>query len=337
MAAIAVVIAAGSSGQIAAIALVIGEIQVGGDIVGMNVDGSAVVHGGVLAPALAGQEVSEDVFGNEIVAGEGQCAQPERFAVVPIADLAISEGPEQQQTSYRGNGKPSDGEAVCFGPIRDEPRHHQKQANEWDIGVAICHGLRANLYQSNHGHEAAQKPEPSDGEIAAVASARDENERGDQNQCQRGRSHLPGGIELRGMRIQRDQVRRPKGFSQIADVRDHASFDAQEHAVLSQSLDGTSGSLGLHGHEHAGDGEQQERQFFQKEPSERHALRAPGLSLLTRDILVSDILVSDTRRTDSVERPVVQQQQQKRKRNYLRLAEQAERKQKGHGGISAQV
>ncbi len=99
---------------------------------------------------------------------------------MPIANLPVGEGPERQQTTNSGNGKPSSGDLACLNPVGCQPGDRQKQANERDVGIAIRHRLKAHLHQPDHRHQASQEPEPSDGKIPAIARADDQS--GDEQQ-----------------------------------------------------------------------------------------------------------------------------------------------------------
>src|SRR6266478_9632331 len=102
------------------------EIQVGGQIIRTDGERGAEVRGCLFGPALAGQKLSQRVMCDVIVLSQRQGAEPERGNVVPVANLTVSEGPQNKQIRNGGNGKPSGGKLVSFSTIGRQPGHHQK-------------------------------------------------------------------------------------------------------------------------------------------------------------------------------------------------------------------
>src|SRR5436190_16561832 len=76
-----------------------------------------------------------------------------------------------------------DGQGGCWdfafgGQIANPPGQREKDSDEWNVGVAVGHGLHANLHDSDCGNECPKKPEPADGEIRTRFPKTDDGMRG---------------------------------------------------------------------------------------------------------------------------------------------------------------
>src|SRR6266566_109223 len=111
------------------------------------------------------------------------------------------------------------------------------------------------------------------------------------------------------MRVHRGEMRWPNGLAQIARVGKQSVSEAQGKRIFDFGADSSAGALRLHGNDCAGSGEGKQGEFLDNERWE------PSLGCLVR------VLV---RRTHTAERPIIPQQQDKWKRNHLRLRYQSQ-------------
>ena len=99
-------------------------------------------------------------------------------------------------------------------PVRSAPDYHHEDSDQWDISIAIGHGLIADLHQPNDRHQRSEIPKPSCYKIWAVrALSPHQNTHPDKDEP--GHCNLPAREGVAGMGIIHCQSRGPQCFPQV--------------------------------------------------------------------------------------------------------------------------
>src|SRR6185436_2756628 len=85
----------------------------------------------------------------------------ERDAGLPIEQLVNSGGDKPGQRKTRESELERARMRPSHSPSSQSPNRQDKNAYEWNISIAVCHGLRANLDQTDHGNQGAEIPQPA--------------------------------------------------------------------------------------------------------------------------------------------------------------------------------
>jgi hypothetical protein len=102
-----------------------------------------------------------------------QRVRPQSYAVLPILHLVTGHDGEKRQDRQAGGWQNGPREMKLPGPVGHTPAHHQKEADEGDVGVAIGAGLEINLDDPDHRHQRAEEPQPSYDQISMTPAGID--------------------------------------------------------------------------------------------------------------------------------------------------------------------
>ena len=170
------------------------------------------------------QRRSESLVG-EVVAGRHRERPAEhRFGVAPVLDLLPGEGTADRERDARGAGEHRAAVAQPSGDLPESPRHHDRDPDHRDVGVAVGPGLWSRLDEAEDWQQRHEVPGPPDQQVRrATAQAHDaDGDRGEEDGRARG---LPRGDRPR-IRVESRQSGGPEHVGQVH----HARHQRIEHA-----------------------------------------------------------------------------------------------------------
>ena len=230
----------------------------------------------------------------EIFRFDGERVLEKRFAVFPKAQLPRGKRGQNRERRYaRDSADPA------RQNFRDAPRDDDENADRRNVGVAIGHRLTADLHDADDRHERAEIPKPADRKkFAACAEFDDGGRHGNQRDSgERDRER----IEIVARAIGHDESRGPQQNAEIARVRNYRVAEPRVNRHVFERHHGAGRFLHDERDKTRSGRQREERNFFHREMSQ---LR---------------------RRAKPFQRPVIEQQQHKRKRHEHRLGHESER------------
>ena len=128
---------------------------------GLYGDRLAIIGQGFIQMPLLVQEPAKIVTSKPIVSGHGKVMAIESFTVPPIAELVASLHRASDQHQPGGARARHLWQPPPVAGLARPPNQNDEQADQWQVGVAVGHGLFADLDQANDRHQHSEKPEPA--------------------------------------------------------------------------------------------------------------------------------------------------------------------------------
>ncbi len=225
---------------------------------------------------------------------------PQLDAVAPVQRLR-PRGDRQRDDDARGcrrhqpPGRRATLHAQCGSPGDDDENARERQVRE-----AVGHRMAAHLHQTADRHQRSEIPEPSSERERRATDGED---------CGCGQSEEHPGTggdeddrEVRAVRIERNQTKRPDRLHQVGGVRHDRVRHPCWQRLSVRERDGADGLLRLQRHPHGCYSERDQRQLL-----EQQWHREPRGSVLE---------------PHAFQRPEVEKQQHERQRRHHRLRQQ---------------
>ncbi len=149
------------------------------------------------------------------------------------------------------------------------PRQDDEDSDQRDVGITIGPRLIADLHQSDHRHQRAQVPKPSDCEVR-MTRQQAPGGKGNRSEQERVAGDFPRG-QLHWTRVKGGQARGPEHLGEIGNIRDDRVRDARTHGHAFDGDDRASPALDQICDDAGRGGKREERDFFEKEFPRAHA------------------------------------------------------------------
>src|SRR5258708_33302823 len=154
--------------------------------------------------------LTQIIFGDEIDRSNFESVTEHGKAVFPVGGLPPCEPGKENQEKSCGSRENFRALRKAQGIFCDPPDDQYENPDERDVGVAVSHGLAADLDEADDRHEAAEIPQPACKQITLMKMA--QAEEGECQEEEHSQNRFCEADGFFGVRIKNDEMQRPGGF-----------------------------------------------------------------------------------------------------------------------------